>query len=187
MAAGAARLLASRGVRGASFAEVLALTGAPRGSTYHHFPGGKDELVLAALDVAAAQGREAMEPTRGKPAPDVVRAFAEMWQDLLERSELRSGCAVLAVAVDNKSERVREHAGAIFATWTDHLAELLIVGGVESDAAHPFATLMIAATEGAVAMSRAQGEPAALAAVGQALASQAEALVRPRRRAGTRR
>ena len=50
MIAGAARLLARRGLQATSFSTVLAATGAPRGSIYHHFPGGKDELVVAALD-----------------------------------------------------------------------------------------------------------------------------------------
>ena len=41
-------LIASKGVQATSFADVLKASGAPRGSVYHHFPGGKDELVLAA-------------------------------------------------------------------------------------------------------------------------------------------
>ena len=52
MVAGAARLLAVRGLEGTSFAEVLAATGAPRGSTYHPFPGGKRELVSDAVEHA---------------------------------------------------------------------------------------------------------------------------------------
>ena len=40
MIIGAAGLLSRRGLQGTSFSEVLAATGAPRGSLYHHFPGG---------------------------------------------------------------------------------------------------------------------------------------------------
>ncbi len=40
-------LLAKKGLQGASFSEMLQASSAPRGSLYHHFPGGKDELVLA--------------------------------------------------------------------------------------------------------------------------------------------
>jgi TetR/AcrR family transcriptional repressor of lmrAB and yxaGH operons len=49
---GAIRLLAQRGLQATSFSEVLELTGAPRGSVYHHFPEGKDQLVSAANAVA---------------------------------------------------------------------------------------------------------------------------------------
>jgi TetR/AcrR family transcriptional repressor of lmrAB and yxaGH operons len=52
MVDGAIALLASRGLEGTSFSEVLELTGAPRGSIYHHFPGGTAELVSAAVDGA---------------------------------------------------------------------------------------------------------------------------------------
>ena len=48
-------LLAQKGVQGTSFMDVLEATGAPRGSLYHHFPGGKDELVLAAMDEASRE------------------------------------------------------------------------------------------------------------------------------------
>ncbi len=42
----AALALARKGLQRASFSEVLEASGAPRGSLYHHFPGGKGELVL---------------------------------------------------------------------------------------------------------------------------------------------
>ena len=46
----AVTLLAMRGLQGTAFSDVLERSGAPRGSIYHHFPGGKDELVDAAID-----------------------------------------------------------------------------------------------------------------------------------------
>lgn len=42
MVCSAVVLLSRAGVQGASFGEVDGRTGAPRGSIYHHFPGGKD-------------------------------------------------------------------------------------------------------------------------------------------------
>src|SRR5277367_5362961 len=65
MVQGAAGLLATKGVEGTSFAEVLAVTDAPRGSIYHHFPGGKSELVHAALDLVSTQALAVMESKRG--------------------------------------------------------------------------------------------------------------------------
>ena len=65
MVEGAARLLATKGVEGTSFAGVLAATDSPRGSVYHHFPGGKPELLHAALGLASERGLAAMEATRG--------------------------------------------------------------------------------------------------------------------------
>ncbi len=50
MAQSALWLIAERGVHGMSIADVLERSGAPRGSVYYHFPGGKDEMVLAAME-----------------------------------------------------------------------------------------------------------------------------------------
>ena len=158
MAEGATRLLATNGMAGTTFAEVLALTGAPRGSIYHHFPGGKSELIHAALDVANTFGKEAVESVRGRPAVDVVATFLEQWRSLLVGFKLRAGCAVVAVAVSDGDPELRRHAGAVFRDWAELLAGLLIDGGIDEQSAPALATLVLAATEGAVAVSRAEND-----------------------------
>ncbi|MDT7695716.1 MAG: TetR/AcrR family transcriptional regulator, lmrAB and yxaGH operons repressor, partial [Pseudonocardiales bacterium] len=44
MITAARRLFRERGYLGTAFSDVLAESGAPRGSVYFHFPGGKEEL-----------------------------------------------------------------------------------------------------------------------------------------------
>jgi TetR/AcrR family transcriptional repressor of lmrAB and yxaGH operons len=156
MVKGAAGLLATKGVEGTSFAEVLAATDAPRGSIYHHFPGGKSELVHAALDLVSTRALAVMESKRGSSAADVVEQFLELWRQLLDKSELTAGCAVVAVTVAGSDLDLLDHAGAIFRDWTVHLAGLLVAGGVAEISAQPLAVMIIAATEGAVALCRAQ-------------------------------
>lgn len=156
MVAGAVRLLATRGVEGTSFAEVLEATGAPRGSIYHHFPGGKPELFHAALDLASDRGLAAMEATRGQPSTVVIERFLDLWRLLLERSELTAGCAVVAITVAGNDDELLDHAGAIFRTWTQLLAELCAAGGMKMSSARQLAATVIAATEGAVALCRAE-------------------------------
>ena len=68
----AAFALARKGLQGASFSEVLAASGAPRGSLYHHFPGGKNELVLDAVDAAADFLLAALDERRGRPAIEIA-------------------------------------------------------------------------------------------------------------------
>jgi TetR/AcrR family transcriptional regulator, lmrAB and yxaGH operons repressor len=156
MVEGAVRLLATRGVEGTSFAEVLEATDSPRGSVYHHFPGGKPELLHAALDLASERGLRAMEATRGQPSSAVVERFLALWRTLLERSELTAGCAVVAVTVATNDDDLLDHAGTIFRTWTDLLTELCAAGGMDPNSARLLAVTVIAATEGAVALCRAE-------------------------------
>jgi AcrR family transcriptional regulator len=151
---GAARLLAQKGLQGASFAEVLELTGAPRGSVYHHFPDGKDEMVTAALD-AVSEGTLKRLGELDRTPVAITGGFLALWSDLLDRAKLTAGCAVVAVTVAATGDLL-EHAGAIFSRWTGHLAGLLTEAGVAPDDAADFATLLISASEGAVIMSRAQ-------------------------------
>jgi TetR/AcrR family transcriptional repressor of lmrAB and yxaGH operons len=156
MVEGAVRLLATRGVEGTSFAEVLGATGAPRGSVYHHFPGGKPELLHAALDLASERGLAAMEATRGQPSEVVIERFLALWRGLLDWSRLSAGCAVVAVTVAANDDVLLDHAGTIFRTWTELLTELCAAGGMEWNSARQLAVTVIAATEGAVAMCRAE-------------------------------
>jgi AcrR family transcriptional regulator len=169
MVKGAAGLLATKGVEGTSFAEVLAATGTPRGSIYHHFPGGKSELVHAALDLVSTRALAVMEAMRGRPGVEVVERFLSLWRQLLDSSGLTAGCGVLAVTVAGADVDLLDHAGSIFRDWTDQLAGLLVAGGVGEVPAQRLAVLIIAATEGAVALSRAERSRAPFDVVAEAL------------------
>jgi AcrR family transcriptional regulator len=155
------RLLAQNGPPGASLGDVLESAQAPRGSTYHHFPGGKRELYREALDLASRRALDALEPARGQPAAVVVRQFFSLWRSLLTRTELRAGCAVLAVAVASEEPETVQHAGEIFRTWRTHLEGLFIEGGQSRPRARALAAVTLAAAEGAVALARAERDLAA--------------------------
>ena len=176
MAAGAAQLLATKGLEGSSFAEVLKLTDAPRGSVYHHFPQGKAELVTAALDVVNERTFLALEQVRGRPAVEVTEHFLGLWRSLLEQAHFRAGCAVVAVTVAADRPDLLAHAGAIFRSWGDQLTSLLADGGVAAKPARSFALLLISASEGAVVLSRASRDLEPFNLVADSLVAQARAM-----------
>jgi TetR/AcrR family transcriptional repressor of lmrAB and yxaGH operons len=156
MVAGAARLLAQRGLQETSFSEVLELTGAPRGSIYHHFPDGKDQLVAAAVDLAGAHAIALIDGSGATSALQITTHFLGMWREVLVRSDYSAGCSVLAVTIATDSPDLLAHAASVFRTWCRRLAELLIGGGLERSDAERFAAMLIASTEGAVVLSRAE-------------------------------
>jgi len=153
---GAIRLLAQHGLQATSFAEVLAVTGAPRGSIYHHFPEGKDQLVKAAVDRAGAHALQALEGQAGESAEQLTALFLGFWRELLVRTQCRAGCAVLAVTVATDSQELLQHAGAVFRSWRGQLAAMFEQTGLSSQQAAQFAATLVAASEGAVALSRAE-------------------------------
>jgi AcrR family transcriptional regulator len=156
MVASAVDLLARRGLQATSFSEVLEDSGAPRGSVYHHFPGGKDQMIDSALDAAGSRAIELIERKAGAPAVDVAAWFLHIWREVLIRGKFEAGCAVLAVAVAADSPELLEHTARVFRTWRKRLAELLEQGGLSSVDASRFAAVLVASSEGAVVMARAE-------------------------------
>ncbi|WP_344613527.1 TetR/AcrR family transcriptional regulator [Dactylosporangium salmoneum] len=176
MVEGAALLLAKQGLQATSFSEVLKATGAPRGSIYHHFPEGKDQLVDAALELVAGRMLAGLGELDGRGAVEITRYVIGAWRFVLDRSRLRAGCAVLAVTVAADSEPLLDRAAAIFRAWRARLTELYAAAGVEPAAAARFATSVIAATEGAVVLCRAERSLEPLELVGEELLERAAGL-----------
>jgi TetR/AcrR family transcriptional regulator, lmrAB and yxaGH operons repressor len=149
-------LLAKKGLQGASFSEILEASGAPRGSLYHHFPGGKDELVLAALEHAGNQALAALDRMSGKPPRAVAETFVSLWRTVLARSDFAAGCAVVAVTVAAESPALRARAAEILASWRQRLSSLFVEGGMPKRKARAAAVNLVAACEGAVILARAE-------------------------------
>jgi AcrR family transcriptional regulator len=172
----AALLMRERGVEATSFSDVIEHSGAPRGSIYHHFPGGKAQLVAEATewagDVSARGLVTALE--QGDPIAAVGRFF-DAWRGVLRESGYVAGCPVVAAAVEgDRIPGAREAAAAAFARWEDLLAEAIEARGIGAARARGLATLVIAAMEGAVVLARAQGSPGPL----ERVADETEALLR---------
>jgi len=152
----AVTLLAMRGLQGTALSDVLERSGAPRGSIYHHFPEGKDELVDAAIELSGQRALRVLDAVEGASPGEITAYFLDLWREVLVRSKLRAGCAVLAVTVATDSPDLLDHAAAIFRAWQGRLAELYVGAGIEPGTASSLATTLIAASEGAVVLSRAQ-------------------------------
>jgi AcrR family transcriptional regulator len=178
MVAGAARLLAERGLQATSFSEILEVTSSPRGSVYHHFPGGKKQLVKAALDLVSARMGAAFSPEPGATPEEVGALFLNAWRHILERFRFTTGCAVVAVTVSTKSPELLGQVGAIFRAWRGRLTDLFVQGGLEPKAAARFAVTLIAASEGAVVLSRAEQSLEPFDLVADELLAQMRALAR---------
>ncbi|TNY34999.1 TetR/AcrR family transcriptional regulator [Thermomonospora catenispora] len=158
MVRSAAYLFRERGYSGTGFRDVIAHSGAPRGSIYHHFPGGKVQLAQEAvryagefLDAGIRAAVEGGDPTAA------VDAFIGWWRSVLIRSEFRAGCPVVAVTVESHDEapQLAEAAAAVFTRWEDTLATGLGNAGVPDERAARLARLIVAAVEGATILCRA--------------------------------
>ncbi len=137
-------------------------SGAPRGSVYHHFPGGKDEIVGAAMEYMATDGRVPLRALRGSDVSGIVTGFINLWRGVLTKSEFAAGCATAGVTMSGESETVRAAARKAFEVWIEDLTELLEAAGVDPSKAADFAWMLFASTEGALVFARAEHSMRAL-------------------------
>ncbi len=172
MIRGAAQALSERGLDGTSFSEVLERTGAPRGSVYHHFPGGKDELVTEAVRYVGALVVTALDAHPDADPVAVTQAFTGLWRQVLVRSDLHAGCAVAAVTVaaGGDQQALLEVTAAVFREWQDGLTASYGRAGLDDARAAALAVTVLAAMEGALVLSRATRDLAAFDAVADQLA-----------------
>ncbi|WP_405181100.1 TetR/AcrR family transcriptional regulator [Nocardia sp. NBC_01377] len=163
--------LQQRGVAGMSFTEILSTAGAARGAIYHHFPGGKKELVAEAALRNGADVRAVLAEVPGDSPVAVVENFLATVRPVVQASAAGGGCAVAALTVSPEDEQLREIAARAFDSWTTALAERLIAAGVpDPGSAESLAAMLIGLLEGVHVTCRAAGsinpfEQAARAAI----------------------
>ena len=152
-------LMGEHGVEATSFSQVIEHSGAPRGSIYHHFPGGKEQLITEATryagDVVANLMTEAVEQHDDPVA--AVDAIIGFWRTVLYDSDFAAGCPVIAATLESDhSPAARDAAREAFERWEQLYTEMLTRAGVTEERARSLGSIAISAVEGAVILSRAR-------------------------------
>ena len=148
------------GVEGMSFTEVLRESGAARGAIYHHFPGGKSQLVAEAATENGNEVRALLAQLPAESPAAVVRGFLALIRPVVEESAGGSGCAVAAAAMASSvhdHNRLHDAAGVAIGSWISELAERLAMAGLARAEAHELASSLVTILEGAHVVARATG------------------------------
>ena len=169
------QLLRRQGYGATGLNEIVTASGAPKGSLYFHFPGGKEGLAVAAMTREAQMLRDAIAALL-RSREDVVDAVARVIDALevgLERSDFQDGCPLATVALEQstRSEAVRDAAAGGFNSWLEQIEQRLLDAGFADSVAHRKAFLVLSAIEGALILARARRDVAPLAAVREELSS----------------
>jgi TetR/AcrR family transcriptional repressor of lmrAB and yxaGH operons len=173
--------LRSAGLAGASIGHVLEASGAPRGSLYHYFPQGKQQIVRESLGVYGERVRQYIEATLSSAATPgaKVRALFSAVARRLESADFGLSCAAGAVALDltDTDEQVRADVAALFASWVDVIARHLSFASEARQRA--FAGVLLTAIEGGYVVGRAERSTRALDEAGEWLARLADSEAGP--------
>src|SRR5260221_7015644 len=159
MVRSAAALIRTRGVSATSFSDVLADSGAPRGSVYHHFPEGKEQLAGDAIRWTSERVLAHQRACTATSASGVLECFIDMWRQVVLASRGTAGCVVAGVAIDTPgdADSLIDVVRMTFRSWIELLAEQLAATGVAAPRASAIATATVAGMEGALILCRAEG------------------------------
>jgi AcrR family transcriptional regulator len=180
MVVSAALLIRERGARATAIADVLQHSGAPRGSAYHHFPGGRTQLLCEAVDYAGEHIAAVI--TEAGSGLELLDTLIEKYRQQLLSTDFRAGCPIAAVSVeagfeggrgfDRDSEKqdsekqdsekrgrermapVVERAAIAFDLWCDLMSQRFIADGIPAGPARELALFATSALEGALLMAR---------------------------------
>ena len=156
--AAAALLFRRQGFHGTALHDVLAAAGSPRGSLYFHFPGGKEQIGEAALDLAgeAVRAKIAQAAALSPNAETFLTGIARAMAADLQQSDFCNGCPIATTALETsaQSEALRAAAQRAFQSWEQEIARGLTRFGARPNDAADAATAILSQIEGALLLSR---------------------------------
>ncbi|OSC41998.1 TetR/AcrR family transcriptional regulator [Mycobacterium decipiens] len=159
MVVSAALLIRERGAHATAISDVLQHSGAPRGSAYHYFPGGRTQLLCEAVDYAGEHVAAIITEAEG--GLELLDTLLDKYRQQLLSTDFRAGCPIAAVSVEageatdrDRMAPVVERAAAAFDRWSDLIAQRFIADGIPAEGAHELAVLATSAFEGAILLAR---------------------------------
>ena len=183
-----AELFRRQGFAGTGVKQVLEGAGAPFGSLYHFFPGGKQQLAAAALRTGGAYFL-GLYLAVSEASPDVGTTVSEFFAgagDTVVASDFADSCPIATVAseVANTNDDLRLVCAEVFETWLTALVGDLSDAGLADGDARALGLNLLSLIEGAFLMARTLRSGAPMTAAGLAARSLVDAALLPDRAAG---
>ncbi len=172
----ATELMRFKGFAGVGMKDIVAASGAPIGSLYHHFPGGKTQIAREALvNAGAAYGL--LIPTLVARHDDLGEAiesvFTQAAADMVDNG-FANMCPVGSVAAEvaDTVEELRDTTSAVITGWLDGGTAYFASRGLPRDTARDLTVAVVSALEGAFVIARSLRDVEPLLAVGRVLGRQ---------------
>jgi AcrR family transcriptional regulator len=170
----AAELMRHRGYGAVGMKDIAQASGAPIGSLYHHFRGGKVQIAREAL-INAGAAYALLIPSIVDDHTDLGDAMAAAFTQAAEDmagTGFANMCPVASVAAETADTvpELREASAAIFQSWVDGGSAYFASRGLDDTLAREVTLALIGALEGAFVLARTLRSTEPLLAAGRALA-----------------
>ncbi len=158
MLATAVRLFQRDGYHATSWRRLVDEAGTPWGSAHHHFPGGKEQLGVEAVQLGADFAIDGVRRgfERHDSPEDAIRWWYRKAGRRLADADYRGGCPLATITLEtvNGSPKLTAACREAFDRWQGVLTELLREHGYAAEAATELAVAIIHNFEGALLLSR---------------------------------
>ncbi|MFF3089123.1 TetR/AcrR family transcriptional regulator [Streptomyces nojiriensis] len=170
----ASRLMQRGGYENTPVKQLVREAEATLGSLYHFFPGGKQELAVAAIHFGDEEFAELLRAglaAHTDPA-EAVEGVAATLAQALEASDWRDGCPVTATALETvgRLPELQAACAQAFANWQHLVAAKLLASGYPEPEARDLAITVINTLEGAETTSQVTMSRTPLLVAGRHLA-----------------
>lgn len=157
----AVRLFRRQGYAGTGTKDILADSGAPRGSLYHYFPGGKEEIGAAAVEAAGAQVTGTLEDLAAQadsPGAFVAEYMGKLGE-WLAVSGFRDGCPIATTLLETTpdSAAITRAGRQALADWRRTVEGVLQRHDWPEERLAATAATVLSAIEGALVLARVEG------------------------------
>jgi TetR/AcrR family transcriptional repressor of lmrAB and yxaGH operons len=163
----AAMLFRRNGYAATGTNEIVAVSGAPKGSLYHYFPAGKAEIAAAAVGYAGGLVSTTLKALTDEhaTAAGAIRAYGALLAEWFAKSGYREGCPIATTILElaPETETVTAAGRDVYRDWVDIFAGALIRDGVDERRAASLARTAIAAFQGALILARTAQNDTAVA------------------------
>lgn len=154
-------LLEAQGYHATGLNQILQESAAPKGSLYHHFPGGKEELAAEALAIAGQVITNDLDTIaeQGVDFATALSAIASVFCERLQTSDFQKGCPLATVALEMAatSDPLQHSCRDTYHAWQERIARSLIASyGWEPARASAIALFVLSAIEGALLLCRVE-------------------------------
>ncbi len=150
-------MVQERGVHATGLSDLLKRSASARNSIYQHFPGGKEELMVAVTETAGTSTAGRIDRlAASNDTVGVVKGIIARWIADLEKTDFNTGCPIAAAALAGPDEpAITAAAAGAFDQLRKSITTTLLAGGTDADDAGPLASFAVSAIEGALLQARA--------------------------------
>lgn len=155
------RLLRVQGYHATGLNQIVEESEAPKGSLYHYFPEGKEQLAGEALREAGVDLQLKFRDALGLEPGAALEQLVEISIDELERSDYRDGCPIATVALETNSTspHLREICREVLDRALQSVQRAFMSRGLPAHEAETLALTVFSTFEGALMLSKVRRSP----------------------------